>query len=271
MPSTMRNFLIAALAAGLVQAAPAPQASTVSSAASSTSTSVSPAQAAADLKKLSQEIAQQVTAVDRIKHLLGRDDATAPPLSEEDIQKRVVFDFNKAAPSNGSLGGRGPLTANRANFPILTGLGISTAVAFLEPCGFNTPHVHPRATEFLTVTQGSLQTGFVLENGFTEQVNGTLGLYEGTVFPQGSIHFQQNPTCDETVFVATLNSDDPGASQIAQNFFALDDEIIEATLGFPPESIDPRGIDAFRSKIPANIARGVESCLKTCGIEKYKH
>jgi hypothetical protein len=46
-----------------------------------------------------------------------------------------------------------PLTCkqNVETFPILTDLGISTTVAFLGACGINTPHVHPRATEFLTV------------------------------------------------------------------------------------------------------------------------
>jgi hypothetical protein len=31
--------------------------------------------------------------------------------------------------------------------------------------------------------------------------------------------------------VATLNSEDPGTSQIAQNFFALNSQVVDATLG----------------------------------------
>ena len=78
----------------------------------------------------------------------------------------------------------------------------------------------------------------MLENGLVKtgqnpEIAGTLNKFEGTVFPQGSIHFQFNDSCDKATFVATLNSDDPGTSQVAQNFFSLNSEVINATLGFP--------------------------------------
>ena len=167
------------------------------------------------------------------------------------------------------IGGRGPILANRETFPIVTNLGQSVAVGFLGPCGLNTPHVHPRASEFLTVVKGEVDSGFILESGFTSEVRTHLHKFQGTVFPQGSIHFQQNPTCDDAVFVAALNSDDPGASQIAQNFFALDSGIVNATLGFP-DSIDGRDIEMFKDRIPVNLALGVEKCLDVCGLPKSK-
>jgi hypothetical protein len=78
----------------------------------------------------------------------------------------------------------------------------------------------------------------VLENGLVKtgqnpEIAGTLNNFEGTVFPQGSIHFQFNDSCDNATFIATLNSEDPGTSQVAQNFFALDSGVVNATLGFP--------------------------------------
>ena len=63
------------------------------------------------------------------------------------------------------------------------------------------------------------------------EVAGYLHKFDGTVFPQGSIHYQFNNNCEDATFVATLNSEDPGTSQIAQNFFALNSQVVDATLG----------------------------------------
>jgi hypothetical protein len=137
----------------------------------------------------------------------------------------------------------------------------------------NSPHTHPRATEFLTVVQGQVKTGFMLENGFlagkkpgqlTTQVSAELSAFQGTVFPQGSIHFQFNDQCEPATFVATLNSEDPGTSQVAQNFFFLDDEIVDITLGENIQ-IDGKNIDQFRDTLPANLVQAVDSCLARCG------
>ncbi|KAK4998748.1 hypothetical protein LTR66_002088 [Elasticomyces elasticus] len=210
-------------------------------------------------------------SVGRFNTLLTVDGAGKELLCGDDLNKRVVFDFNKAKATGD--GGRVSL-ANEDTFPIVTELGISTAVAFLNPCGINTPHIHPRATEFLTVVQGKVQTGFVLENGFvidktglSAQVGATLEAFQGTVFPQGSIHYQFNPTCEPATFVATLNSADPGTSQIAQNFLSLDSSIVGATLG-APAYIDGANIDQFRHALPRNLVQGVESCLAACKIQK---
>jgi hypothetical protein len=140
----------------------------------------------------------------------------------------------------------------------------------------NSPHTHPRATEFLTVVQGQVKTGFMLENGFlagkkpgqlTTQVSAELSAFQGTVFPQGSIQFQFNDQCEPATFVATLNSEDPGTSQVAQNFFFLDDEIVDVTLGENIQ-IDGKNINQFRDTLPANLVQAVDSCLARCG-SKY--
>lgn len=81
----------------------------------------------------------------------------------------------------------------------------------------------------------------------------------------GSVHFQVNSQCEEAVFVAGLNSEDPGASSVAQNFFGLSQDVVQATLGFP-DAIDAGNFKAFKDKIPMPFARGVEECLVRCGI-----
>lgn len=139
----------------------------------------------------------------------------------------------------------------------------------MQPCGINTPHVHPRATEFLTVVDGkNVKFGYVLENGLVSgknnpEVAGALQQFEGTVFPQGSIHYQFNDNCDQAIFVAALNSEDPGTNQVAQGFFNLNSQVINATLGFPKE-INGQNIDEFKDKIPANLAQDVQVCLARC-------
>ena len=79
----------------------------------------------------------------------------------------------------------------------------------------NTPHTHPRATELLFLVNGTLEAGFIEENGARFVIN-DLTAGQGTIFPKGSIHYQINTGCEPLTFVAALNDEDPGASQIAQ-------------------------------------------------------
>jgi oxalate decarboxylase/phosphoglucose isomerase-like protein (cupin superfamily) len=129
---------------------------------------------------------------------------------------RFVFDFfDPAAKATVGKGGK-VVTANAATFPDLprryrqrfrngyasrltTHCSFSLtllllAVGFLEPCGMNTPHTHPRATEIQYNVNGTIRTGMITENGgrfiMTDLQPGGM-----TIFPQGSIHFQINEGC----------------------------------------------------------------------------
>jgi hypothetical protein len=78
----------------------------------------------------------------------------------------------------------------------------------------------------------------VLENalvgaGENPEVAGYLNKFEGTVFPQGSIHYQFNNNCEKATFVAALSSEDAGTNQAAQALYALNADVVNATLGFP--------------------------------------
>jgi hypothetical protein len=87
-----------------------------------------------------------------------------------------------------------------------------------------------------------------------------------TVFPMGATHTEFNPECDDAVFVAGFASEDPGVEQVAQTLFSLRPEIVQADLGV--ETINGEDIEEFRDRLPANVALGVERCLKKCGISK---
>lgn len=190
--SAMMKIAVAALAAGIAQAKPvnvasgpnaytSPSQSWSSSVATSSSTSyatgssnggsqttgfpefVSATAVPSAVASLAKEINADLTQVDRLQQLLSVDNESKVPLTDpEAVHNALAFNF-KTAPVGGD-GGR-ILVANEANFPFLVGEGIAGAVAFIEPCGMNSPHTHPRATEFLTVVEGQLEVGFVMENG----------------------------------------------------------------------------------------------------------
>ncbi|OAQ67868.2 methylitaconate delta2-delta3-isomerase [Pochonia chlamydosporia 170] len=180
-----------------------------------------------------------------------------------------VFDFNPNSTVAGSESkGKGGVSvaATSKTFPALVGNGASMTVGFLGPCGMNTPHVHNRATELNFVAEGRLVTNFVEENGAAPVAN-TLSKFQMAVFPQGAIHIEFNPDCTDTVFVAGFNNADPGVQTIAQSFFNLRPDIVSATLG-GVQSLNGADIESFRPMIPANIALGIDSCLKKCGIKR---
>ncbi|MCJ1309944.1 hypothetical protein MMC25_003605 [Agyrium rufum] len=199
-----------------------------------------------------QSLVLAASAVDRVNLLAPAD---------------LVYDFGKAQTNSTDTTGAGGHTvkADRKAFPALIGNGVSMTVGFLGPCGFNTPHTHPRSAEFNIVVQGALVSQFMLENGAHNIVN-NLTLYQATVFPQGALHTEFNPLCTNSTFVAGFGNEDPGVQQAAQVFYGFQEDIVQATLEV--DTINGEDIEAFKSKIPANVALGVESCLSACGIQK---
>lgn len=139
-------------------------------------------------------------------------------------------------------------------------------VGFLGPCGFNTPHVHPRAAELNIVVQGTLMASVTPENG-ARHLQHTLNQFQMTVFPQGAMHTEWNPNCDPAVFVAAFPDEDPGVQQTVQTFFGFEDDVIQAALG-GDLTVSGADLDKFKTLIPANVALGVESCLQKCKINK---
>ncbi|KAI8935571.1 hypothetical protein NX059_008140 [Plenodomus lindquistii] len=167
------------------------------------------------------------------------------------------------------------------NFPALGSTGLAQAVGFVNPCGLNTPHWHPRANEFLTVTQGTLVGALLLENdsGFGNVVGGapptigpytqietTLSNYTGMLFPKGLIHWQFNPECEPAVFVAGFDVPDPGRVEAARGFFSGEpDEVLAASVGYS-EFLTPAQIKGLRPTLTSSFTSIVESCAKKCGI-----
>ncbi|KAI0790770.1 RmlC-like cupin domain-containing protein, partial [Abortiporus biennis] len=174
-----------------------------------------------------------------------------------------VFDF--LHPETGESDGAGGHTvaASSTNFPALVGTGMAMTIGFLEACGYNTPHTHPRGTEFNFAVNGTLSAGFLAENGarfvFNDVPPGS-----AAIFPKGVIHFEMNNGCEDMIFVAAFNDEDPGVTQIAQRFFGLPPAFVAASLG----DIGIEQVAEWEAKIPNNIAQGTDECLKRCGLTR---
>lgn len=173
-----------------------------------------------------------------------------------------LFDFTSGLGTTRNAGGN-MTAANVANFPALFANGMAMTIAQMEPCGMNTPHTHPRATEILYLVSGEMEAGFIEENG-ARFVKNTLTAGQGTVFPHGSIHYQVNTGCEPVLFVAALNDDDPGTTQIAQRFFGLPPGVTQATLA----DIGLQEVDNLATGIPDNMAIGMDQCLQKCGLTR---
>ncbi|KAI0806035.1 RmlC-like cupin domain-containing protein [Irpex lacteus] len=187
------------------------------------------------------------TQVDRIKQL-GDD--------------TFVFDFLHSASGISTGAGGHTVAASSENMPALVGNGMAMTIGFLGPCGMNTPHTHPRATEFNFAVNGSLKGGFLAENG-ARFVMHDIPPGSAAVFPQGAIHFEYNDGCEDMLFVAAFNHEDPGVLQVAQRFYGLPPNIVAAALG----GIGVEEVAGLESKIPNNVALGTAECLQRCGIK----
>ncbi|KAF6165456.1 hypothetical protein GIB67_017938 [Kingdonia uniflora] len=82
--------------------------------------------------------------------------------------------------------------------------------------GVNSPHTHPRASEILTVLEGTLYVCFVTSNPENRMIAKTLQKGDAFVFPVGLIHFQRNVGYGNAVAIAALSSQNPGVISIAK-------------------------------------------------------
>ncbi|KAF8413484.1 hypothetical protein HHK36_001471 [Tetracentron sinense] len=108
---------------------------------------------------------------------------------------------------------------NVAQIAGLNTLGVSLVRIDYAPYGLNPPHTHPRATEILTVLEGTLYVGFVTSNPENRLITKVLNKGDVFVFPEGLIHFQFNTGHTNAVAIAGLGSQNPGVITIANAVF----------------------------------------------------
>ncbi|KAF2317916.1 hypothetical protein GH714_041238 [Hevea brasiliensis] len=104
-------------------------------------------------------------------------------------------------------------------------LGVSMVRIDYAPWGINPPHTHPRASEILTVLEGTLEVGFVTSNPDNRLITKVLNKGDVFVFPVGLIHFQRNTGNGYAVAIAAFNSQNPGVITIANAVFGSKPDI----------------------------------------------
>ncbi|KAM0915667.1 hypothetical protein ACQ4PT_010677 [Festuca glaucescens] len=132
---------------------------------------------------------------------------------------------------------------NVLRIPGLNTLGISLARIDYAPLGENPPHTHPRATEILTVLEGTLYVGFVTSNPENKFLSKVLNKGDVFVFPEGLIHFQFNPNpYKPAVAIAALSSQNPGAITIANAVFGskpmISDDVLAKAFQVDKKTVD---------------------------------
>ncbi|KAF2756877.1 RmlC-like cupin [Pseudovirgaria hyperparasitica] len=178
----------------------------------------------------------------------------------------ITFQFinNTVAPPTGGT----IFLSTLASFPALEGSSVAMAIGFMNPCALNTPHIHPRANEFLTVVQGSLIGSVMLErdSGFGN-ADAVLANYTGMLFPKGKVHWQFNNECEPAVFAAAFDDADPGRAEIAAQFFSgLPADTEFSATGNQLDTLSPEQISKLRDSIPSTFVTLSQDCAKRCGI-----
>lgn len=130
--------------------------------------------------------------------------------------KSTAFEDSKL-PADPAAGGLVLVPQFVAQFPGVTGLGISSLFFKLGAGGLVPPHLHARATELFVVLKGIFFVGFV--DGSNNLFSATLGPGDQFVFPQGLIHYQLAGDSFSTG-ISAFNSQNPGVTLVASNVFA---------------------------------------------------
>ncbi|XP_062094803.1 putative germin-like protein 2-1 [Humulus lupulus] len=117
-----------------------------------------------------------------------------------------------------------------SELPGLNTLGISLVRVDYAPRGVNPLHTHPRASEILTVLEGSLEVGFITSSPENRRITKVLEKGDVFVFPVGLVHYQKNVGHGNAVAIAALSSQNPGVIIIAGAVFGSNPEMSEDVL-----------------------------------------
>ncbi|KAI3724814.1 hypothetical protein L1987_64581 [Smallanthus sonchifolius] len=109
--------------------------------------------------------------------------------------------------------------------PGLNTLGISLARVDFAPWGINPPHTHPRASEIMTILEGSLEVGFITSNPENRHITKTLCKGDVFVFPVNLVHYQRNNGNTNAIAISALSSQNPGVMPVANVLFGSKPDI----------------------------------------------
>ncbi|KAM3400130.1 hypothetical protein ACQJBY_005179 [Aegilops geniculata] len=171
---------------------------------------------------------QDFCVADRTSHVFVNGFACKDPKTA--VAEDFFFSGLHMAGNTSNKQGSAVTAVNVAQIPGLNTLGISLVRVDYAPNGQNPPHIHPRATEILTVLEGSLYVGFMTSNPENKLFAKFLNKGDVFVFPQGLIHFQFNLGTNKAVAIAALSSKNPGVITVASAVFgskpSISDDIL---------------------------------------------
>ncbi|KAI3515056.1 hypothetical protein L1887_13805 [Cichorium endivia] len=148
--------------------------------------------------------------------------------------------------TSNAMGSKGTLVTV-AQLPGLNTLGISMARIDFAPWGVNPPHTHPRATEILTIIEGTIQVGFITSNPENRLITKVLQKGDVFVFPQGLVHFQRNVGHGNAIGIAALSSQNPGVNTVGNAVFGSKPDIPNDLLA-KAFQVDVNVIDQIQEK-----------------------
>ncbi|OAK94793.1 hypothetical protein IQ06DRAFT_298279 [Phaeosphaeriaceae sp. SRC1lsM3a] len=157
------------------------------------------------------------------------------------------------------------MQADPESFPFIFGAGFNVNYGTAGPCGILLPHVHPRANEFFITLDNEFTVGTQLEVGvFGPRSNNPEYVHKlpkasGTLFPQGSIHWQINDSenCKPSTGVVFLTSDDPGTTPVLH-------EPVDASMG--KRLMGRQDFEQVRAITPPHIVKMLDKCFERCNI-----
>ncbi|KAJ7541637.1 hypothetical protein O6H91_10G068000 [Diphasiastrum complanatum] len=126
-----------------------------------------------------------------------------------------------------------------ADIPTLDGAGVSMATLYFPPGVANRLHLHPRASELLQVTGGSLFVSFIDTMG--HRFDQKLQPGDAFVFPKGMVHFQINLDPKNPAHaIAAFSGANPGTIPIATTVFGsgLSVEVLQQSFNISKESVE---------------------------------
>ncbi|KAL5838956.1 hypothetical protein ACOSQ4_011564 [Xanthoceras sorbifolium] len=137
--------------------------------------------------------------------------------------------FHVAGNTSNPLGSRVTLVSV-TQIPGVNTLGISMNRIDYAPWGVVPPHTHPRASEILTVIEGTILVGFVTSNPDNRLISKILYKGDVFVFPVGLVHFQRSWSNQNAVSISGLSSQNPGVITVANAVFGSNPSIADDLL-----------------------------------------
>ncbi|KAL0383762.1 UNVERIFIED_CONTAM: putative germin-like protein 2-3 [Sesamum calycinum] len=120
-------------------------------------------------------------------------------------------------------------------------------VADATSSGRHPSSLPPRASEILTVIEGSLEVGFVTSNPDNRLITKTLQKGDVFVFPVGLVHFQRNVGNGYAVAISGLSSQNPGVVTVTNAVFGAKPDI-SADILAKAFQVDKSIVDQLQAK-----------------------